>query len=132
MSYAFRKDKQGFRAVDSSDDITPDEDYCTELPVIEPPEIPFATPKTAELDKFRSDRDLLLNRVAGIALFATVPGNIDALKVFRQGLLDLPAFPTVTAATDIVALKAAMKAQYDALVAPLPVDLKIAFIRSGQ
>ncbi|MES2685731.1 MAG: hypothetical protein V4706_02855 [Pseudomonadota bacterium] len=95
------------------------------LPADEPD---FEPLKVAELAKFRRDREAMLNRIAGIAVFSD-DAAVAILKTFRTGLLDLPAHATVAAATDLVALKKAMKARYDALLVPLPLNLKQDFAR---
>ena len=87
------------------------------------------------LSKFRGDREAMLNRLTGIGLAALVAGDAiktAALGTLRQGLLDLPSHPSVTAAVDLVAFKLAMKTQYIALIAALPAALKVEFAKVGQ
>ena len=90
--------------------------------------VPFADDKLAQLTKFRADRVLMLNAIVGMATLGGLDApSIALLAAFRQGLLDMPKFPTVVAATDSAGLKAAMAAQYAALVAPLPMALRVSF-----
>lgn len=100
-------------------------------PVLQDPPAPvFAEQKTAELLDFRAKREAYLNRVAGIGFAAKEAGDsitVAAAVTVRQGLLDLPAHPTVTAATDIDSLKLAIRTQYAAIVGGLPVEAKAAF-----
>lgn len=93
-------------------------------PVLSDPEdVPFATLQALELSSFRTQREMYLNRLAGITVAAMVAGDTataQAAGAFRQGLLDLPARPAVVAAQTIDELRAAMKAEYAALVAAAP------------
>lgn len=79
---------------------------------------PFATPdgRHAVLAEYRTLRETYLNRLTGIAVRgdATMAA---AAKDMAQGLLDLTDHPTVTAAADGPALKAAVMARYKELVA---------------
>jgi hypothetical protein len=72
----------------------------------------------------------MLNRLAGIGMAAQVGGDAPlalAITAFRQGLLDLPSHASVTGATDIDALKLALKTRYAALLAATPATAKLAF-----
>lgn len=95
----------------------------------------FAKAKDLELAAFRLDREKFLNRLTGIgmaALQTSDPVMAAAVATFRQGLLDLPSHASVTAATDLPALKAAMKARYAAIVAAAPAATRIAFAKVDQ
>lgn len=101
------------------------------MPVLAPAKAPrFAVLKAAALDSFRAEREKMLNRLAGIGMAAQVGGDVPlalAITAFRQGLLDLPSHASVTGATDITALKLAIKTRYDALVKETPMAAKLAF-----
>jgi glutamate mutase epsilon subunit len=104
------------------------DDFMAEL--LRNPLPPFAEAKATELAAWRADREKMLNRIAGIGMAAQATGDIalvTAVVAFRQGLLDLPSHPTVTAATDIVSLRAAVKTRYKALLAATPTSAKLAF-----
>lgn len=100
-------------------------------PVLQDPPAPvFADQQAAELADFRTKREAYLNRVAGIGFAAKEAGDavtVAAAVAVRQGLLDLPSHPTVTAATDLPSLHLAIKAQYAAIVGSLPAEAKLAF-----
>lgn len=81
-----------------------------------PEPAPAVDGRPAVLAEFRALRDTYLNRLTGIA----VRGDTTlaaAAKTMAQGLLDLTEHPSVTAAADGPALKAAVMTQYKALVA---------------
>jgi hypothetical protein len=97
---------------------------------------PAQTPdqlKEPVLAQFRSDRDGLINRLGGIERAAVSSGAPDAASYtssfvnMRQGLLDLPEHPTVTASTDAASCSAAIKKLYDALVVGQPAAVIKAF-----
>jgi type I restriction enzyme M protein len=105
-------------------------------PVLQDPPPPlFADQQAAELADFRSKREAYLNRVAGIGFAAQQAGDavtVDAAVTVRQGLLDIPSYPTVTAATDIDSLKYAIRARYAQIVGGLPAEAKEAFRKVDQ
>lgn len=85
-----------------------------------PPPPTFASLKAGELANFRAQREAFLNRLAGIGMAAQVNGQPAVAAncaLVRQGLLDLPSDPAVLAATEIGALKLAMKTKYNAVKA---------------
>jgi len=95
----------------------------------------FPAQKAAELAAFRVKREAYLNRVAGIGFAARESGDVitaAATVAVRQALLDLPAHPAVTAATDIDSLKMAVIARYAAIVNSLPAEAKAAFKKVDQ
>jgi hypothetical protein len=79
-----------------------------------PPEVDWRTPILAD---FSERREVYLNRLAGIALFANDATVTAAAGTFRQKLLDLPADPTVTGAASAEALTDAILALYRAAAA---------------
>lgn len=94
------------------------------------PPMSFALAKAAEFTTFRADREQFLNRLAGIGLAAQVSGQADVVAgamQLRQGLLELTTYPAVVAATDIAALRLAMKTRYAALLGAVPVAVRAAF-----
>lgn len=90
----------------------------------------FAKAKAKELAKFRADRELFLNRLAGIGVAAQF-NNQDAVVAsvvsVRQALLDLTSDVDVVAATDINGLKTAMAARYATIVGGADPALRAAF-----
>jgi hypothetical protein len=97
---------------------------------------PAPTPdqlKAPVLARFRADRDQLINRLVGIERAKVASNALDVATyttsfiAMRQGLLDLPADPTVLAATDAASCAAAIKVKYDALVAGQPAAVVQAF-----
>lgn len=83
----------------------------------------FEVLKGQILSKFRADRMQMFFVIASMISEAEINGDtvaVTALHVFRAGLKDLPAWPTVVAATDAAALTSAMSTQYKALVSALP------------
>lgn len=90
----------------------------------------FVVQKTIELTAFRADRGKMLDCLSGIAgRFARAGDAASALAcdVLAQGLLELPAFPSVAAAQDLPALKLAMKARYNVLLAVVPAPVMAAY-----
>jgi hypothetical protein len=112
-------------------DMTPISDEA--LAVLRAPS--FDALKAAELSDFRSKREAYLNRVAGIGFAAKEAGDavtVAAAVTVRQGLLDIPSYPTVTAATDIDSLRYAIRARYAEIVGGLPAEAKEAFRKVDQ
>lgn len=94
------------------------------------PAPPFAQAKLAEFTTFRADRGKMLDCLSGIAgRFARAGDAASALAcdVLAQGLLGLPAYPTVAAAQDPPTLRAAMKARYNSLLADVPAPVMAAY-----
>lgn len=90
----------------------------------------FGKLKAQILTKFRADRMQMFFVIASMISEAEINGDtvaVTALHVFRAGLKDLPAWPTVVAATDAAALTSAMSTQYKALVSALPVSQTLYF-----
>ena len=81
----------------------------------------------------RSLREQILNRLAGIAAAAIVSGDEatqDAFVQVRQRLLDITTIPAALAAyavNDPIALEAAVKKEYAAIVASAPLSITTAF-----
>lgn len=90
----------------------------------------FAQARLAEFTIFRADRGKMLDCLSGMAgrfSRAGDPASALACDVLAQGLLDLPAFPAVVDAADLPALKAAMKARYNTLLAVVPAPVMAAY-----
>lgn len=84
------------------------------------------------LNEFRDKREKILNRIGQIGALAKDAGDTatwDAYKVARQSLLDMTAHATVSSATTVTAMKAALAAQYAAMVSAMPLTLKVAFAK---
>ncbi len=84
------------------------------------------------MNEFRDKREKVLNRIGQIGALAKDAGDTatwDAYKVARQSLLDMTAHATVAGAANVPARKAALSALYDAMVASMPLGLKIAFAK---
>lgn len=71
--------------------------------------------KAAVLAEFRKLRDTALARLNGIQMDSTVQADIDAIKVAKQGLKDMPQHATVVAAVGGDATEDALRALYAAL-----------------
>ena len=96
----------------------------------DPPAVPFAALKAQELATFRADRGKMLDCLSGMAgRFARAgdPASALACDVLAQGLLDLPAHPTVAAALDAATLRTAMKTRYNTLLAAVPAPVMAAY-----
>lgn len=94
------------------------------------PTVPFAALKAAELATFRGDRGKMLDCLSGMAgRFARAGDAVSALAcdALSQGLLDLPAHPTVAAAVDAASLRTAMKTRYNTLLAAVPAPVMAAY-----
>jgi hypothetical protein len=82
------------------------------------------------LAQVRAVREVTLNRLAGIGFAAQASGDAEALNgalKARQALLDITKATPVQAATDQIALKAALKAVYTEIAAAAPVAVRAAF-----
>lgn len=87
----------------------------------------FTLAATSELTAFRTVRAAVLSRISELGFVALATGDTetrDALVAFRQGVLDLPAHPSVTAANTLPALKTALKNQYGKLTDGLPTSIR--------
>lgn len=90
----------------------------------------FSEQKAEEFTKFRADRELFLNRLAGIgvaAQFNSQTAVVASVVSVRQALLDMTSDPDVVAATDLASLNAAMKARYTTIVSGADPALYSAF-----
>ena len=100
----------------------------TPLPPPLPP--PFAPQAKAYIATVRTTREMILNRLAGIAGRAYREGNIelaDAADAASLALLDVTTAPAVLAATTLDELHDAVLDYYKGLVAGVPAGLKSAF-----
>lgn len=91
---------------------------------------PFAPIAAAYLDIIRAIREKILNRLAGIGFSALMSGDTElaqAVAAARQAMLDITTGGAVLAATDIGALKVAVRDSYCAAVASAPAELIKAF-----
>lgn len=102
--------------------------------IITPPlPVPFAQQAAPFMAEVRATREAILNRLAGIGMAALVSGDVeaaDAVLVARQALLDITKHPAVLAAEaaeDFNSLRAAVKAEYKAITAAAPADMRSAF-----
>ena len=153
MTKFYSKSQHGFYSDDINDDIPSDAVKMTEsehaalmdgqasgklivadaagrpvLTVRPPPA--FAALKAAEMATFRADLGKMLDCLSGIAGRLARAGdaaNALACDALAQGLLDLPAYPSVAAAQDLPAMKAAMKARYSTLLAAVPAPVLAAY-----
>lgn len=94
------------------------------------PALPFVQAKLAEFTAFRADRGKMLDCLSGLAGRFARAGDVAsalACDALSQGLLDLPAYPAVADAQDLPALKAAMKARYNTLLAAVPAPAMAAY-----
>lgn len=90
----------------------------------------FAAAKASYLAEVRDLREKLFNRLAGIGFSAYLANDqitVDAWQSSRTRLKNITTIPGVTGATDIASLKAAVKAEYAAIVASVPESLVNAF-----
>lgn len=94
------------------------------------PPLPFAQAKLAEFTTFRAVRGKMLDCLSGMAgrfSRAGDPTSALACDVLAQGLLDLPAHPSVAAALDAATLRTTMKARYNTLLAAVPTPVLAAY-----
>lgn len=91
------------------------------------PDIDYASEKAAVLAEFRSLRDTALARLNGIQMDATVQSDIDAIKVAKQGLKDLPSNPAVVSAVTGDQTEDALQAIYYGIAAQLAVSSPYAY-----
>lgn len=79
---------------------------------------------------FRDAREILLNRLMGIAYSASLTGDtttVQACETARQGLLGIPQLASVTGATDESSLETALVAGYNAVLTAVPANIVKAF-----
>ncbi|PJJ20065.1 hypothetical protein CLU90_3297 [Janthinobacterium sp. 67] len=97
-----------------------------ELAISAPEPEPYAQVAQAYLDSVRTKRDQILNRLSGIGFAAVEEADqrtVQAVLVTRQALLDITEVPAVLAATHADALKQAVNAAYQHIVAQAPAAL---------
>jgi hypothetical protein len=102
----------------------------------------FEKIKTARIASFRAEREVVLNRFAGMGMAAMHTANnsalsaaeraeaqaaFEAIMLARQGLLDLTKHASIVGATNEAQLKAAFKTLYATIIAGLPQALRSAF-----
>lgn len=123
MSYAINATNNGWRAVNSSDDLLPGEIFSDLQPILAPDNVALVSDKLAQV---RTLREAMLNRMTGIALVAQLNGDmatVDGFKTARQGLLDI----TTGCPSDPTQVDAFLQAKYAAILAALPATLVKAF-----
>lgn len=95
------------------------------------PVIPaYADIAASYLAEVRTTREAILNRLAGLGFAAVATNNtadVTAIATARQGLLDITKAVSVTSATTLDALKAAVLSEYRKLTAASPASLQKAF-----
>lgn len=97
---------------------------------VDPASPPFEAVRERELAAFRALREQYLNRLAGIGVAFMIAGDTEgaaAAVEMRQGLLDLPAHPSVLAATTVEGLRDVMQSLYAVLVLSTPERLRDQF-----
>lgn len=125
MKYAVRKDGLGWRSVNDFEDVGPDEIYSEQNPL--------STAKfdpTLIFEQVRQAREVVLNRLSGIAVAAMVsnnPAEVAACLAGRESLLAITTTPAVKAATDEQALVNALESEYEAIVSRVPESIRLAF-----
>ncbi|OFJ47814.1 hypothetical protein BA896_001160 [Janthinobacterium lividum] len=97
-----------------------------ELVISAPEPEPYAQVAQAYLDRVRSKRDQILNRLSGIGFAAVEEADqrtVQAVLVARQALLDITEAPAVLAAANADELKRAVNTAYQQIVAQAPAAL---------
>lgn len=102
---------------------------------ISPPELPeytsdFPTIVKEILSNVRNSREVVLNRLAGIALFAMATGDsvtVNACATARSSLLDITTLPSVANSTDYDSLKTNLKTAYLEIKESVPENVRTAF-----
>ena len=92
--------------------------------------IPFSDISSAHLNGVRITREAILNRLTGLGFAALVANDTvtaAAISVARQGLLDITKAASVTSATTLDGLKAAVLSEYRTLTAVAPLTVQKAF-----
>lgn len=102
----------------------------TPPPAEETPQVNFAQQAADYMVTVRAIREQVLNRMAGIGVTALVQGDTvtaEGVVAARAALLDITTAPTVVAAKDLPALRAAVTAYYRKAVAAAPETVRKAF-----
>ena len=102
---------------------------------ISPPPIPeyisdFPNTVPQILSEVRSSREIVLNRLAGIALFALASDDsatVNACAVARNSLLDITTLPSVVNSSDYLSLKINLKTAYLEIKESVPENVRTAF-----
>ena len=97
-----------------------------ELVISAPLPEPYAQMAQAYLDSVRAKRDQILNRLSGIGFAAVEEADqrtVQTVLAARQALLDITEVPAVLAASNTDALKKAVNAAYQQIVAQAPAAL---------
>lgn len=101
-----------------------------ELVISAPLPEPYAQMAQAYLDSVRAKRDQILNRLSGIGFAAVEEADqrtVQTVLAARQALLDITEVPAVLKASNADALKKAVNAAYQQIVAQAPAALLGAF-----
>ena len=123
MTYAINATKDGWRAVNSQDDLLPGETFSETQPVLATDNAALVVAKLAEV---RSVREAMLNRMTGIALAAQLSGDsatVSGFQTARQRLLDI----TTGCPTDPAQVDDFIKGKYAAILSALPATMVKAF-----
>ena len=97
-----------------------------ELVISAPLPEPYAQMAQAYLDSVRAKRDQILNRLSGIGFAAVEEADqrtVQTVLAARQALLDITEVPAVLKASNADALKKAVNAAYQQIVAQAPAAL---------
>ena len=97
-----------------------------ELVISAPLPEPYAQMAQAYLDSVRAKRDQILNRLSGIGFAAVEEADqrtVQTVLAARQALLDITEVPAVLEASNADALKKAVNAAYQQIVAQAPAAL---------
>jgi hypothetical protein len=87
----------------------------------------FAKTKNELLAQAKAQREIVLNRLMGVAFAANAGGDtatVSGCLTARQSLLDLTKHPSIVGATTEAQLKSAYKALYTAIVAATPAAVR--------
>jgi hypothetical protein len=87
----------------------------------------FQAAKAGLLSQARAQREIVLNRLMGIAFAAEKLGDsatVNACMTARQSLLDLTKHTTITSASNEPQIKSAYKSLYGAIVAATPAAIR--------
>jgi hypothetical protein len=91
----------------------------------------FAVAKDARIKAFRTEREVVLNRLIGIgfaAMQAADTATINGCLTARTALLDLPKHPNILAATTEAQLKQAFKVIYKGITDNVPAAVASALV----
>lgn len=117
MSYAVRNDGQGWRAVASEQDVMEGEYFSLVAPEILAPAESQEDARERAKAELQPQRDLFLNRLSGIAVFASDQAVIEECTDLRAQLLDITKAPAYMAADTFEGMKAALIARYRQIAA---------------